>query len=82
MLFFMNSGTIPDETKILAKTEDGKVVGSLEEEFVETLAPGDIFVLGGRTYEFLSSQGLHITSERRLKEGSPQSPAGSLRCYP
>jgi len=60
MLFFMNSGTIPDETKILAKTEDGKVVGSLEEEFVETLAPGDIFVLGGRTYEFLSSQGLHI----------------------
>ncbi|BCU67148.1 helicase [Sulfolobales archaeon HS-7] len=60
MMFFMNSGTIPDETKILARDEKGKVIGTLEEEFVENLVPGDIFVLGGKTYQFLTSKGSSI----------------------
>ncbi|MEM0174192.1 MAG: ATP-dependent helicase, partial [Sulfolobaceae archaeon] len=56
MIFLGNSGTIPDEAKIPVFTEDKKYVGNLEEEFVEILTPGDIFVLGGRTYEFVTSR--------------------------
>jgi len=57
MIFFLNSGTIPDEADIGVKTENGKYVGNLEEEFAEILMPGDIFVLSGKTYEFIRSEG-------------------------
>ncbi|BCU71301.1 ATP-dependent helicase [Stygiolobus caldivivus] len=57
MIYFLNSGTIPDEANIPVKTESGKYVGNLEEEFVEILTPGDIFVLAGKTYEFIRSEG-------------------------
>ncbi|MEM0130799.1 MAG: ATP-dependent helicase [Saccharolobus sp.] len=60
MIFYMNSGTIPDEAKISVITESGKYVGNLEEEFAEILSPGDIFVLGGRTYEFIGSRGAKV----------------------
>ncbi|MEM4746247.1 MAG: ATP-dependent helicase, partial [Metallosphaera sp.] len=57
MIFYMNSGTIPEESLIPVFSEDNKYFGNLEEEFVEILSPGDIFVLGGKTYQFLSSKG-------------------------
>ncbi|MFP3218139.1 MAG: ATP-dependent helicase [Acidianus sp.] len=60
MIFYMNSGTIPEESLVPVYTESNKYVGNLEEEFVEILSPGDIFVLGGKTYEFLSSKGNKI----------------------
>ncbi len=52
MIYYMNSGTIPDEAKIRVYTTDGKYIGVLEEQFLQILVAGDIFVLGGRTYEF------------------------------
>ena len=57
MIFFLNTGTIPDEAEIIVKTENGKYVGNLEEDFAEILMPGDIFVLAGKTYEFVRSEG-------------------------
>ena len=63
MIYQLNSGTIPDEAKIKVITRQGRYVGSLEEEFVEILSPGDIFVLGGRTYRFLRSEGMKIIVE-------------------
>ena len=64
MIYQMNVGVIPDEVKIRVITVDGKYVGDLEEEFAEILQPGDIFVLGGRTYKFLASRGLLVIVER------------------
>ncbi|WP_460124625.1 ATP-dependent helicase [Stetteria hydrogenophila] len=63
MIYQLNAGTIPDETKIHVYTTDGKYVGDLEEEFAEILMPGDIFVLGGRTYKFISSRGIKVFVE-------------------
>ena len=63
MIYQLNTGTIPDESKIEVYTTRGKYVGNLEEEFVEILTPGDIFVLGGRTYRFLRSHGLRVIVE-------------------
>ncbi len=63
MIYQLNAGTIPDETKIYVYTRDGRYVGNLEEEFVEILVPGDIFVLGGRTYKFITSHGIKVLVE-------------------
>ncbi len=58
MIYATNIGTIPDEVAVKVYTINGRWVGSIEEEFLERLSPGDIFVLGGKTYEFISSKGL------------------------
>ena len=63
MIYLLNSGTIPDESKITVLTKEGKYVGNLEEDFVEILTPGDIFVLGGRTFRFLKSKGMKVVVE-------------------
>ena len=59
-IYYMNTGTIPDEAKIRVYTMDKKLIGTVEEEFAERLMPGDIFVLAGRTYEFVKSRGNKI----------------------
>ncbi|WP_297465535.1 ATP-dependent helicase, partial [Thermococcus sp.] len=56
-IYYMNTGTIPDEAKIRVYTMDKQMIGTVEEEFAERLMPGDIFVLAGRTYEFVKSRG-------------------------
>lgn len=62
VLFMTNVGTIPDEpnvkVKILKRGEEGFKVGTIAEPFLEKLKRGDVFVLGGQTYEFLYAQGL------------------------
>ncbi|WP_297497146.1 ATP-dependent helicase [Thermococcus sp.] len=59
-IYYMNTGTIPDEAKIRVYTMDKRMIGTVEEEFAERLMPGDIFVLAGRTYEFVKSRGNRI----------------------
>ncbi len=58
MIYYLNSGAIPDEAKVRVFLDGRKYVGDLEEGFVEYLEPGDIFVLGGRTYRFVKTVGL------------------------
>lgn len=60
VIYAANVGTIPDEVDAKVYTTDGKLVGNLEEEFLERLLPGDRFVLGGRVYEFVSARGLKV----------------------
>ncbi len=62
-IYAPNVGAIPDEAKIRVYTRDGRYVGDLEEAFVEILSPGDIFVLGGRTYRFIRSEGARVIVE-------------------
>jgi ATP-dependent Lhr-like helicase len=57
MIYYLNLGVIPDESKVKVFTTEGKYVGDLEEEFAEYLTPGDLFILGGRVYEFVGSKG-------------------------
>ncbi len=64
MIYYTNSGAIPDEAKIHVFTTDHKYVGDLDEGFVQILTPGDIFVLGGHTYEYIRSEGMKIIVRR------------------
>jgi ATP-dependent Lhr-like helicase len=57
VIYMTNIGTIPDETFITVKI-GSQAIGHLDEAFVEKLKPGDIFVLGGETYQFKFSRGM------------------------
>ena len=74
MIYFLNSGAIPDEAKVHVFLENGRYVGDLEEAFVEYLEPGDVFVLGGRTYEFVRSDGYKVIV-RRVEHQRPTVPS-------
>ena len=58
MIYFMNLGTIPEEANYRVVNSYGSVSGELSEKFVERLSPGDVFVLGGRSLEFVRSKGM------------------------
>ncbi|MCL4332716.1 MAG: ATP-dependent helicase [Candidatus Thermoplasmatota archaeon] len=53
MIYYMNIGTIPDESDYKVINERGKHLGQLSEKFVERLKAGDVFVLGARTYLYI-----------------------------
>ena len=57
VIHMTNIGTIPDESYILVKIGE-QVIGKLDEAFLEKLRPGDVFVLGGSTYQFKYSRGM------------------------
>jgi len=60
MIYYLNSGAIPDEAKIRVISEGKGYVGDLDEGFAEILEPEDIFVLGGKTYKVIRSEGERI----------------------
>ncbi|MFN3268142.1 MAG: ATP-dependent helicase, partial [Zestosphaera sp.] len=70
MIYYLNAGAIPDETKMRVFLDGRKYIGDLEEEFVSFLEPGDVFVLGGRTYMFIRSEGLKVV----VKDAEKQRP--------
>ena len=55
-IYNMNIGTIPQEINYAVVLQGrGIQLGNLSEKFVENLAKNDIFVLGGRTYQYIES---------------------------
>ncbi|MEM4367196.1 MAG: ATP-dependent helicase [Candidatus Anstonellales archaeon] len=73
LIYYSNSGTIPDETGIKVFSESSRYIGKIEEAFLERLAEGDRFVLGGKVYEFISSSGSRVLV--RESSGNPTVPA-------
>lgn len=70
MIYFLNLGTIPEEANYKVVTSHGSGVGELSEKFVERLTPKDIFVLGGRSFEFVRAKGMRAY----VKEASGKKP--------
>lgn len=60
VIYMTNIGTIPDQSGIKVKLGNF-VIGTIDEAFLEKLKVGDIFVLGGSTYEFRSARGMMVT---------------------
>ncbi|MGC8495925.1 MAG: ATP-dependent helicase [Candidatus Micrarchaeia archaeon] len=58
VIYMLNSGTIPDEVAVNVYAQGKKWIGSIEEEFLLHLKPGDIFTLGGKLYRFDHSKGM------------------------
>jgi ATP-dependent Lhr-like helicase len=57
VIYSTNIGTIPDEVAVKVYDEKNRLVGMIEEEFLERLAKGDVFTLGGRVYRFKHARG-------------------------
>ncbi len=61
VIYMTNIGTIPDESHYTVLLRgSGDMVGTLDEEFLDRLTKGDIFVLGGDTYQFSYVRGMKV----------------------
>ena len=62
VIYMTNIGTIPEEsfvTVVIGKGErKDQKIGVIDEGFLEKIKPGDVFVLGGKKYEFMFSRGM------------------------
>jgi ATP-dependent helicase Lhr and Lhr-like helicase len=58
VIYFTNIGTIPDEGFVLVSDKEGGVIGKIDEFFLEKIKKGDVFVLGGKIYQFLYVRGM------------------------
>ena len=61
VIYMTNVGTIPDSftVDVLARS-DGEWVGQLDEEYLDTLESGDVFVIGGNRYEYRYRRGSKV----------------------
>ncbi|MEM3482801.1 MAG: ATP-dependent helicase, partial [Candidatus Micrarchaeaceae archaeon] len=59
LIYYLNLGAIPDTVAVNVYTTEHKWLGSIEEEFLSRLKPGDIFTLGGKLYQFEYSRQLN-----------------------
>ena len=57
IIYMTNIGTIPDESFVTVKVGN-QMIGKIDEGFLEKLRPGDVFILGGDTYQFKFSRGM------------------------
>ncbi|RME79978.1 MAG: ATP-dependent helicase [Methanobacteriota archaeon] len=73
-IYFMNTGTIPDVNYVKVFTRSKEYIGGVEEDFAEKLIRGDIFVLGGKSYEYVFSRGNRIYVDS-VKDKRPTIPA-------
>jgi len=57
VLYATNIGTIPDESHVIVKVGE-QPIGKIDEDFLYRMRRGDIFVLGGNTYQYNFSRGM------------------------
>jgi len=61
VIYMTNIGTIPDSFTCDVFTRSGSEwVGQLDEEYLDTLEKGDVFVLGGSNYEYRYRRGSKV----------------------
>ncbi|WP_299234980.1 ATP-dependent helicase [Natronomonas sp.] len=61
VIYMTNIGTIPDSFSCDVLTRSGEEwIGQLDEEYLDTLESGDVFVLGGGRYEYRYRRGSKV----------------------
>ncbi|WP_251343661.1 ATP-dependent helicase [Haloplanus halophilus] len=65
MIYLTNVGTIPDSfsCEVIVRGSD-EWVGHLDEDYLDTLDPGDVFVIGGERFEFRYRRGSKVYVDR------------------
>ncbi len=68
MIYYTNTGMIPDQFSCDVLTREGRWVGNLDEKYMEKLEKGDVFAIGGKSFRFCYRRGGNIyvdaTTER------------------
>ncbi len=60
LIYYLNIGTIPSDSSYRVFSEKGVPLGKLSDNFVERLTSGDVFILGGHSYEFMHTRGTRV----------------------
>ncbi|MFB3766115.1 MAG: ATP-dependent helicase [Methanotrichaceae archaeon] len=60
MIYYTNTGMIPDQFSCDVFTREGRWIGNLDEKYMEKLDKGDVFVIGGRSYRFCYRRGGNV----------------------
>lgn len=83
VIYCTNIGTIPDEVSIGVFVRGGSSqwVGQIQEEFLERMTPGDVFVLGGKLFKFAYAKGMKAFVDR-VDHGNPTIPVWSSESLP
>jgi ATP-dependent Lhr-like helicase len=71
----MNVGTIVEQPMIRVKLKRGRVLGEIEEHFVQGLVPGDSFVFAGELLRYEGMRELHAEATRSRSRDDPKVPA-------
>ncbi len=65
VIYMTNIGTIPDSfTCGVVTRSDDEWIGQLDEEYLDTLETGDVFILGGDRFEFRYRRGSKVYVDR------------------
>ena len=80
MIYYTNSGMIPDQFTCDVLTRDGRFVGRLDESYMEKLDRGDVFSIGGGAYSFCYRRGGKIYVDPAA--GRPNIPTWSSERLP
>lgn len=71
VIYFTNIGTIPEESFITIVIGTGErknqKIGMVDESFLEKMKPGDVFVLGGKRYQFMYTRGMKAYVKAGIK---------------
>ncbi|MFA7707386.1 MAG: ATP-dependent helicase [Candidatus Pacearchaeota archaeon] len=72
VIYMTNIGTIPEESfmTVVIGSGEGKSqkIGMIDEGFLEKIKPGDVFVLGGKKYQFLYTKGMKAYVKAGIKK--------------
>ena len=72
VIYLTNIGTIPEESFASVVSIDGENkgdhVGMIDEIFLEKMKPGDVFVLGGKKYQFMYTKGMKAYVRSGIKK--------------
>jgi len=72
VIYMTNIGTIPEEsfmTVVIGQGEGkSQKIGMIDEGFLEKMKPGDVFVLGGKKYQFLYTKGMKVYVKAGIKK--------------
>ena len=73
VLYLTNLGTIPDESFVTVKLASDEPIGAIDEGFLERMRKGDVFVLGGKKYQYRYTRGmnLYVASAEHLSPTIP-----------
>ncbi len=80
MIYYTNSGMIPDQFTCDVLTREGRFLGRLDEKYMEKLDKGDVFSIGGGAYSFCYRRGGKIFVD--ASAGRPNIPTWSSERLP
>ncbi|MFC5136323.1 MULTISPECIES: ATP-dependent helicase [Haloferacaceae] len=70
VIYMTNVGTIPDSFSCAVYTREDERIGTLDETYLDTIEPGDVFALGGERFAFRYRRGSKVYVDRTTERAT------------